>query len=123
MARVRRNTDLGSREARRRLKTRAEPYWLVIERGLSIGYRRSAEGGAWLVRRYNAARRRHFEERVATADDFRDPDGADVLDFGRAQRRVLAQAKEDALRASGQRYTVSNAIDDYVEYLRAHRKS
>jgi hypothetical protein len=46
---VRRHADLGSREARRRLTVRSEPYWLVIERGLSLGYRKSNEGGAWIV--------------------------------------------------------------------------
>jgi len=84
MARVRRHADLGSREARRRLKVRAEPYWLVIERGMSLGYRKSAEGGAWIVRRYDTARRRHMEGRLGTVDDFRDADGADVLDFAQA---------------------------------------
>src|SRR5690242_4500004 len=123
MARVRRHADLGSREARRRLKARPEPYWFVIERGLSVGYRKSAEGGAWVVRRYDAGRRRHVEGRLATADDFRDADGAEVLDFGQAQRKLLADATQSALHASGQLYTVAGAVADYVEYLRAHRKS
>lgn len=123
MARVRRHQDLGSREARRRLKTRREPYWLVIERGLSLGYRKSREGGAWIVRRYDAARRRHIESRISTADDHRDADGAEVLDFGQAQRNVLAAAHEKALHASGKLYTVADAVDDYVDFLRTHRKS
>jgi integrase len=114
---------LGSREARRRLKSRAEPYWLVLERGLSLGYRKSAEGGAWLVRRYDAARRRHVEERTGTADDHRDADGAEVLDFGQAQRKVLAQAHRKALHASGRLYTVSEAVTDYIAHLTTHRKS
>src|SRR5690242_13384547 len=123
MARVRRHADLGSREARRRLKARPEPYWLVIERGLSLGYRKTAEGGAWVVRRYDAGRRRHAEGRLATADDYRDADGAEVLDFGQAQRKLLADAKKGAQHASGQLYTVADAVTDYVSYLRAHRKS
>jgi integrase len=123
MARVRRHADLGSREARRRLKTRAEPYWLVIERGLSLGYRKSDEGGSWAVRRYDSARRRHFEHGIATADDFRDADGREVLDFSQAQRKALADAKHDAMRASGQLYTVQDAVADYMAHLRAHRKT
>ncbi len=123
MARVRRNAEIGSREARRRLKTRPEPYWHVIERGLSLGYRKSAEGGAWIVRRYDAARRRHIEDRVGTADDHRDADGVEVLDFGQAQRKVLAEAHHKALHASGKLYTVADAVADYIDYLRAHRKS
>lgn len=122
MARVRRSGDLGSREARKRLKVRAEPYWLVIERGLSLGYRKSGEGGAWVVRRYDATHRRHLEGRVATADDYREPDGTEVLDFGQAQRKVLADARHGALQASGQLYTVADAVADYVSYLKTHRK-
>jgi integrase len=123
MARVRRHADLGSREARRRLKARAEPYWLVLERGLSLGYRKSAEGGTWVVRRYDPTRRRHVEERTGTADDHRDADGAEVFDFGQAQRKMLAQAHRKALHASGQLYTVSDAVTDYLAYLTTHRKS
>jgi integrase len=95
----------------------------VIERGLSLGYRKSSEGGAWLVRRYDASRRRHVEGRVATADDYREPDGSEVLDFAQAQRRVLADARHGAMQASGQLYTVADAVDDYVSYLKTHRKS
>jgi integrase len=123
MARVRRHAELGSREARRRLTARPEPYWLVIERGLSLGYRKSAEGGAWIVRRYDERRRRHVESRLGTADDYRDADGAEVLDFGHAQRKLLASAKHAALRASGQLYTVADAVADFCDYMRTHRKS
>lgn len=124
MGRVRQHAKLDSREARRRLRARAEPYWLVIERGLSLGYRKSEkEGGAWIVRRYDKGRRRHMESRLGTADDFRDPDGADVLDFGQAQRKLLTEAQQEALHASGQLYTVADAAADYVDYLRAHGKS
>jgi integrase len=123
MARVRRSAEIGSREARRRLKARKEPYWQVIERGLSLGYRKSSEGGTWVVRRYDRDRRRHLEERVATADDHRDPDGAEVLDFGQAQRKVLADAHHKAVKATGKLYTVADAVTDYVAFLREHRKS
>lgn len=124
MGRVRQHAKLDSREARRRLKARAEPYWLVIERGLSLGYRKSEkEGGAWIVRRYDAGRRRHLESRLGTADDFRDADGANVLDFAQAQRKLLTEAHQEALQASGQLHTVADAAADYVDYLRGHGKS
>jgi integrase len=75
------------------------------------------------VRRYDPGRRRHLEHGIGTADDFRDADGREVLDFGQAQRKVLAAAKHDAMRASGQLYTVADAVSAYLEYLRAHRKT
>jgi integrase len=94
----------------------------VIERGLSLGYRKTAEGGSWTVRRYDPVRRRHLEKGIGTADDYRDADGREVLDFGQAQRKALADAKQEALHASGRLYTVADAVTDYVEYLRTHRK-
>ena len=47
MARVKRSRDLQSIEARRELKIRREPYFMVIEKGLALGYRRSRAG--WRV--------------------------------------------------------------------------
>jgi len=122
MARVRRSTNFGSRDGRRSLKARTEPYWLVLDRGLSLGYRKSGEGGTWVARRYDAARRRHAETRIATADDYRDADGSEVLDFGQAQRKALEAAKVDAEQVSGKRYTLANAVADYTSYLETHRK-
>jgi integrase len=96
---------------------------MPIDRGLSLGYRKSAEGGAWIMRRYEAARREHKETRIGTADDSRDADGADVLDFGQAQRKLLDAARQQALHASGQLYTVADAAHDYLDWQRSHRKS
>jgi integrase len=123
MARIRRSADLGTIEARRRLRAFPEPYWLLIERGLSIGYRKSAEGGAWVSRVYNPQRRRHVEARLGTADDNRSADGTDVLSFGQAQRKLLAETREGALRASGQLYSISDAVTDYITWQKTHRKA
>jgi integrase len=128
MARIRRGAEFGTREARRRLRARPEPYWMPIDRGLSLGYRKSDEGGSWVIRRYVPRKppksgRWHEEKRLGTADDSRDADGADVLDFGQAQRKLLAQARQDALQASGQLYTVADAVKDYIDWQRSHRKS
>ena len=123
MARIRRGAEFGTREARRRLRARPEPYWMQIDRGLSLGYRKSAEGGSWVMRRYDVERRRHAEARLGTADDNRDADGADALDFGQAQRKLLDKARQQVLHSSGQLYTVANAVHDYVDWQRSHRKS
>lgn len=121
MARVRQSTELRSREARRRLQTRKEPYWHAVERGLYLGYRKFKDGGTWVSKRY-VGDKRYAEGRLATADDNRDPDGAEVMDFAQAQRRLLEDARQGALKASGQLYTVADAVADYLDYMRAHRK-
>jgi integrase len=123
MARIRRSGDLGSRDAREGLRARPEPYFMVIERGLSLGYRKSREGGAWLVRRYDPELRRHEEARIGTADDSRDADGEEVLSFAQAQRKALLEAQKEAERAGGKHYTVADAAAEYLDYLSAHGKS
>lgn len=123
MARIRRSGDLGSRDARERLTARPEPHFMVLERGLSLGYRKSREGGSWLVRRYDGNLRRHAELRIGTADDARDADGQEVLSFSQAQRKALLEAHRDAERAVGRHYTVADAAAEYVAYLTAHGKS
>ena len=38
MPRTKESTSLNSRTAREGLKPRAEPYWLVLEKGRALGY-------------------------------------------------------------------------------------
>jgi integrase len=105
---------------------RAEPYWHRIEPGLFLGYRKSREGGAWLVRRAQPAavgKARYGERSLALADDHRDADGSEVLTFGQAQRQLLEQAHSQAVEVSSERYTVADAVRDYVEFMHRHRKS
>ncbi|MGA7540614.1 MAG: site-specific integrase [Steroidobacteraceae bacterium] len=127
MARIRKSATLDSREARTALRARQEPYWHRIEQGLFLGYRKSKAGGRWIVRRYRAAaapgESRYVEKALGRADDHRKADGAEVLDFGQAQRRILSKAEEQALDASGQRYTVADAVRDYLDWLHRNRKS
>lgn len=127
MARIRKSATLDSREARTALRARQEPYWHRIEQGLFLGYRKSKAGGRWIVRRYrrNAAlgQTRYFEKALALADDHRDADGTEVLDFAQVQRKILTEAGEQALDASGQRYKMADAVRDYLDWLRRHRKS
>jgi integrase len=105
------------------LAIRHDPYFMVIERGLSLGYRKHREGGTWLVRRYDAERRQHFESHLATADDSQDADGTKVLSFAQAQRLALSEAHREAEKAGGKHYTVADAATEYLDYLNAHGKS
>ena len=127
MARIRKSATLDSREARTVLRARQEPYWHRIEQGLFLGYRKSKAGGRWIVRRYRHAgspgAARYSERALALADDHRAADGREVLDFGQAQRKILSEAEQLARDASGQHYTVRDAVVDYVAWLHRHRKS
>ncbi|MGH8242004.1 MAG: tyrosine-type recombinase/integrase [Steroidobacteraceae bacterium] len=96
---------------------------MVVERGLSLGYRKSREGGSWLVRRYDPNLRRYAEGRLGTADDSQDADSHEVLSFAQAQRKALLEAQHQAERAGGKHFTVADAVGEYLDYLSAHGKS
>lgn len=132
MARIRRNTNLSTREGRRDLPVRSEPYFMVLEPGLLLGYRKTREAGRWLVSRllkmppdpnHKTPWHTRRERSIGLADDFRDADGVEVLTFGDAQRKALAEAREVVLKASGKLYTVAEAVADYLEYQRDYKKS
>jgi hypothetical protein len=51
MARNIRAPSLEHRTGRLKLPVRGKPYWVKLASGLSLGYRRNAVAGAWIVRR------------------------------------------------------------------------
>jgi hypothetical protein len=60
--------DLHTPELRAKLPRRREPYWVPIQRGCALGYRRGANGGTWIVRwRLPNGRKRHHS--LGEADD------------------------------------------------------
>jgi integrase len=120
MARIRAARSLQSRDARRELAARTEPYWHRIEKGLFLGYRKSAAGGAWLERRWDGERYR--EQGIATADDRLDSDGTTVMTFQQAQRRLMSEEHAQAVARSTTGKLVADAVRDYVSYQRLHRK-
>ena len=106
---------------------------MTLEPNLALGYRKAAKGaGSWLTKRNvamppDAEHRKPWRSRpersLGIADDYRDADGSEVLSFAQAQRMALERAQHDALRSSGQLYTVADAVRDYTEFLRQHRKT
>jgi integrase len=128
MPRKVRDSNLETRTARARLKTRHKPYFRLIEPGLHLGYRKIASGpGMWIVRRY-AGEGKYTVKNLATAefrfvvaDDFSEPDGAAVLSFAQAQERAKAQRPAAPERTGP--YIVADAMDDYIAFLETSRKT
>src|SRR4051812_42621041 len=82
---------IGTRSHRLKLEPRKEPYWAVLEKGLSLGYHRSTRGaGSWWARVLVV--RKYGQEAIGAADDREDADGERYLDFGQAQRAARAWA-------------------------------
>ncbi len=114
MARTVKDKQIGSREARRKLKARGKPYWRAIDAGdVHIGYRRNQDGGRWCVRRYIGAGRYEVRTLDGIADDTIDANGVAVLDFGQAIEKARAIFLEAAAVEIGKPYTVKAAMTDY----------
>ena len=126
MAKRVKSQPLGSREARKGLPTRDKPYYVSIDRGVHLGYRKGKRGGRWVVRVY--AEGDYTVKTFAQADDVRDADGVAVLDFWQAQARAREMATEDQRIAAGIEtpsgpYTVRQCMTDYLEHLHEHGKT
>jgi integrase len=118
-----RHSDLQSKDNRSKLKVRPAPYFVRIEPGVFLGYRRLAGAGSWVGRRYSAVTRRNVHNALGTADDLRPADGATVLTYAEAQRKLLSEETQRGEAVSGKSYTVANAISDYIEYMRHECKT
>jgi hypothetical protein len=118
MAKQVRNARLDSPTARAGLKLRAAPYWAKIgDKGCYLGYRRVPGGFGYGLARWGSAER--VQEKLGTADDILDANGAAILSWPQAQEkaRVFFDRCE---RGDGKvvSLTVRQAL---VEYFK-HRK-
>jgi len=127
MPRAVRDTRLETRTARQKLAVNRHPYKRAIESGLILLYYRGKNRGSWSVRIYNSKASKYEEYKLGLADDRRDEDGIEVLDFKQAQEKAKEKSAENTRLRTGNRkvgpYTVKNAVDDYLEWFKAHRKS
>jgi integrase len=125
MARSARNADLEHRTSRLKLKSRDdnEPYWVKIAQGVFLGYYRPAS--TWWARKLVPGTKRYAKAALGTADDYRDANGADVLDYFQAQDKARDIANEHAAGASASAplgaCTVEDAVKSYVEERRADK--
>ncbi|MBB3236356.1 tyrosine-type recombinase/integrase [Phyllobacterium endophyticum] len=153
MARTIREATLDSRTARSNLKTGTKKsgekkksgddihFRTLIPGELHLGYRRHQSGvpGVWLARIYvkkmSGEKGSPYKKVVlGRADDYQDADGEKVLTFGQAQK-LAYKAAEDAERESKEAaiaqeeaakpkpLTVKDAIEDYIVFLKAHKKT
>lgn len=124
MARRIKNVKLDTRTARRDLKQDKNPYWTRVDRNSHLGYRKGAKGGYWIARvRLDDGFRM---QSIGTADDTSDADGLEILDYFQALDKSRAWFEQAARIEKGvgkAKFTVSDALDEYIEYLEMHGKS
>lgn len=133
MPRTIKDTKLDTPAARAKLPSRRDPYWRSIDRAAALGYRRGKSGGFWVARWRSPESRYRFTS-LGVANDRRDADGKEVLDFYQAQEKArewfaeqpwAKSAATDQVEEKRDRkgpYTVADAIGDYLIYYEAHRK-
>jgi integrase len=125
MPRLARDARLDSRSAREKLIPRASAYFHKLDAGLDLGYRRlRGRPGPWVARFYGGdGTYRH--ETFATADDWSDANGVDVLDWRQAQEEARRRRDEQVQVAAGKgrANTVADAIARYLESLEARGKN
>ncbi len=127
MARKVRNPKIDTPSARTALKRRREPYWTPLTKGKALGYRKGKKGGTWIARYRDDAGKQHYGS-VGAADDAQDADGVRTLTHAQAQEKAREWFSDKAralLEDEGQqgKYTVRNAVDDYVSWSEKHRKA
>jgi integrase len=121
MARIAGDAAIQTKEARSRKKI-GRRYWRGISDGVAIGYRRGKHGGTWNAR-IRGADGKHKYRVLGEADDIAQANGVDILDFGQAQDKALAEAKRGKREQGIVRtpVTVSEAVERYVMKQRAKK--
>ena len=101
-----------TKTARSKLLVSKNPVFVRLGQGVSIGYRRNAAAGVWIVRLADGKRGK-IEKRVALADDQAPADGRNIMDFQQAVEvaRRLARGESEELKPAV--VTLKDAIDAY----------
>jgi integrase len=119
MPRRARAPSLETRTSRLKLSIRKKPEFVRIAPGISLGYRRNATAGTWVVRVSNG-RGGAWTRRIGTADDFDDSDGVSKLTFWEAQDLAKKVAEPPELGEPRRKpLLVEQAAEAYLATLRA----
>ncbi len=110
---------LNTRERRKRLPPRHEPYYVDVAKGVAIGYRKGVMAASWYLRRFNGSK--YHKRELGQADDDAPPDGVRVLSWPDVVKLAIVEpARADAYSA---KYSVQQCIADYFERRRARGRS
>jgi integrase len=110
-----RSYSLENRTQRLRLPVRRKPYsvQIAVRPAVRLAYRRNLGGGTWSVMAEG------WMKAFATADDFEDANGTDIITYHDAVDRARQLARGNGEGDSGRPLTVSEAIDRYKADLKA----
>jgi integrase len=107
--------------ARKKLKPSGKPYFVPLERGVALGYRRLDDGrpGPWVLRKYDrdsdtytVANLRASNGQTILADDYESANGTTIMSFSMA----LDAARKTKNGTAGP-YTVADAVEAHLKLL------
>ena len=112
MARALPSSTLRARTNRLKLPVRGKPYFMTVANNVAVGYRRTEDPAlsSWTVRTPD------WTKRLGLADDHREANGQDVLDFDQAVKAAikLATGSDDS---TGKPVTVLEAVTRWATDL------
>jgi len=117
MARNLNEARIQDRTARARLTQRDKPYWRLLSQGAHVGYFRGKMKGSWCARYHCPIRGDYVRAVIGEADDHREADGIDILDFRQAADKALRwiELQRGASEAaSDPDITIAAAVDTYI---------
>ena len=94
MAQSTRAPKLENRANRLKLPIAKKPVFVRVAPGISLGYRRNATSGTWVVR-VASGNGSAWTKRVGTADDYDESDAIAILTFWQAQTQAKIMARGD----------------------------
>jgi hypothetical protein len=126
MARTVRNASLESRTARAKLEIQHKPYFMMMDAGHHLSYRKGERSRTWHAR-FRMDNGKYKEHKLGLTDDTQDADGVNILSFSQAQMAARAWFSEIAKQQAGitytGNYTFQQASEEYLNWFRSHRKS
>jgi len=124
MGRLVRDSNMGTREARRKLVARKVPYWRLIVEGIHLGYYKGSTSGKWYVKT-RTTEGKYTWQVIGSADDFVDANGKTVLNYSQAQdfaKKIGEKIRLGSDYETTRPYTVKNAVEDYLIDFKANGK-
>ncbi len=116
---MQRTVRLDTREQRKHLPARHDPYYVDVAKGVAIGYRKGVTAASWSMRRYNGSK--YHKREIGQADDDAPADGIRVFSYKDVIKLALAEpARADQFT---QKYSVQQAVTDYFTHRRARSRS
>lgn len=108
-------SNIENRTARLRLPVRKKPYsvQIAVRPAVRLAYRRNLGNGTWSVMAEG------WMKAFATADDFEEANGRDILAYHEAVEQARQIARGAGGEDSGKPLTVAEAIDRYESALKA----